>query len=139
MSDEAERNREIVRRAFTGWEGGEGDIFDLFAPSATFTIKGSGPSARTYRGKADIIENSIEPLFSRLEVAVAPRLIRLWAEDDQVVVRWDSRAERRDGLPYLNSYAWFLTLQDERIVAVDVFLDLPAYDALLAEVEPRPT
>ena len=94
---------------------------------------------RAYRGRQDYLDNSIRPLFERLSAPVTPHVRQIWAEEDSVVVRWDSDAAALDGEPYRNSYAWFFTMRDGEVIEATAFLDLPAYDALIDRVKPRPT
>jgi uncharacterized protein len=136
QGQQEERNREIVRRAFEAWAQGTGDVFDLLTPDASWTIMGSGPSARTYHGRQAYVDAAVTPLTRRLSGHVAPRLRGLWADEDHVIVRWDQEGRALDGQPYNNSYAWFLRMRDGRVIAVTDFLDLPAYDALLGRVKP---
>lgn len=131
-------NREIVRAAFRRWGAGEGSFFDLLTPDADWTIVGSGPSARTYHGRQECVDKTVTPLFERLSVPVTPHVRGLWADGDMVIVRWDSDAVALDGAPYRNSYVWLLRMKAGSIVEGTVFLDLPAFDALMARVEPRP-
>ena len=93
---------------------------------------------RAYRGMQDYLDNSIRPLFERLSAPVTPHVRQIWAEEDSVVVRWDSDATALDGEPYRNSYAWFFTMRDGEVIEATAFLDLPAYDALIDRVKPRP-
>lgn len=86
----------------------------------------------------DYLDNSIRPLFERLSAPVTPHVRQIWAEEDSVVVRWDSDATALDGEPYRNSYAWFFTMRDGEVIEATAFLDLPAYDALIDRVKPRP-
>lgn len=131
MNDE-ETNREIVRRAFEEWARGGEDFFDLLSPDVTWTIMGSGPSARTYRGKQRYIEAAVEPLLARLSEPILPHLLELWAVQETVIARWDQDTATRDGKQYRNSYAWFFKMRDDKVIEVTAFLDLPAYDALIA-------
>ncbi len=131
------RNRETVRRAFETWAEGTQDIFELLAPDASWTIMGSGPAARTYDGRQAYLDAAVTPVTMRLSSGVAPRLRGRWADGDHVIVRWDQEASTTDGQTYRNSYAWFLQMRDDQVIAVTDFLDLPAYDALLARVKPR--
>ena len=56
--------------------------------------------------------------------------------DDQVFVRWDSKATACDGKPYANSYAYFLTMRDGRATALTMFLDMGAFDDVWNRCQP---
>ena len=134
---EEERNREIVRHAFDEWAQGGDQFFNILAPDATWTIMGSGPNARTYYGRQAYIDGSIKPLMERLSGPVVPHIRKLWTDEDHVIVRWDQDTTASDGKQYRNSYAWFFKMKDGKAIEVTAFLDLPAYDTLLARVKPR--
>ena len=134
-----EANREVVRRAFDAWaRGGTRFFHDVLAPDVVWTISGSGPSARAYRGRQAFLDSAVAPFAARLSAPLVPTVRGLWADGDQVIARFDGRATARDGRPYRNSYAWLFTMRGGRAVAVTAFLDLPAYDAVLARVRPAP-
>jgi ketosteroid isomerase-like protein len=132
----AERDRDIVGRAFNGWARGGDGFFDIRA-RCDLDHRRNGPSARAYRGRQDYLDNSIRPRFERLSAPPAPHIRQIWAEEDSVVVRWDSDATALGGEPYRNSYAWFFTVRDGQVIEAPAFLDLPAYGALIDRVKPR--
>lgn len=131
-----ERNREIVHHAFDEWARDGKRFFDILAPNATWTIMGSGPSARTYHGRQAYIDAVVTPLFERLSGPTVPHVRKLWADGDHVIARCDQDTPTRDGQRYRNSYAWFFKMEDGQAIEVTAFLDLPAYDALIARVQP---
>lgn len=126
-------NRERISNAFEEWAAGASVFFDLLAPDATWTIMGSGPSARTHRGRDVYLEHVMQPLMARLKGPTVPNVTNILAEGDTVVVRWHQSTPTVDGKIYHNSYAWFCTLKNNFVVDVVAFLDLQAYDGLLAK------
>jgi len=42
---------------------------------------------------------------------------------DTVIAFFDAHGTARDGQPYDNTYAWFLTMRDEQIVEAFAFFD----------------
>ncbi len=125
----ADRNRALVRNAFDAWAAGRGSVFDLLAGDATWTIPGSTPGAGTWRGRQAYLDAAVTPLFDRLTAPARPELTGLWADGDEVIVRWRQDTPLKAGGSYRNDYAWFLTLRDGQVTAVTAFLDLPAYAA----------
>ena len=51
-----------------------------------------------------------------------------------VVAWWDGVATARDGQPYTNSYAWIMTLRDDRVVRVVAFVDFTPINDLIERV-----
>jgi ketosteroid isomerase-like protein len=47
---------------------------------------------------------------------------------------FDAEGVARDGVPYRNTYAWFLTLRDNRIVKASAFFDSIAFNDLWQRV-----
>ena len=132
-------NRAVIGRAFDAWARGGTRFFDdVLAPDVVWTIAGSGPSAGVYRGRQDFQTRAVAPFTARLATPIVPTVRRLWADGDEVIALWDGRATAGDGQPYRNTYAWIFTMRGGRAVAVTAFLDLPAYDAVLARVPPSP-
>ena len=127
----ADRNRTVVRDAFEAWAEERGSVFDLLTDNAVWTIPGSTAGAGEWRGRQAYIAAAVSPLFNRLAAPTHPELTGLWADGDQVIVRWRQNTPLKSGGSYRNEYAWFLTMHDGRVTAVTAFLDLPAYAAAL--------
>jgi uncharacterized protein len=63
-----------------------------------------------------------------------PEVRHLYADGDTVVALFDARGVARDGKPYENTYAWFLTMQNGRIVRAVAFFDSVAFNDLWTRV-----
>lgn len=113
-------NKETVRRAFGDWAAGGTRFFDILADDVVWTIAGSGPSAQTFRSKADFIAKAVTPFGARLAVPLRPTVRAIYADGDEVVTLWDGIAQTRDGRTYRNSYAWFFTMRGGRVTAARV-------------------
>lgn len=134
---ETARNVEVVREAFTRWEGGEPVFGALLAEDVIWIIPGSGPAARTYRGKADFIEHASAPLLSRLATPLIPKVHAIWAEGDTVIVRFDGAATTTSGAPYRNQFVWIFGMEDGKVVRGEAFLDIAAYRAVVDNNAPQ--
>lgn len=134
----AAANKQIVEAAFARWAaGGTGFFQEMLAPDVVWTIEGSGPSAGVFRGR-DALLAAIGPFTLRLAVPVRPVAYRAWADSDHVIIHWTGEAMALNGAAYRNRYAWIFRMAGDRAVEVNAFLDLAAYDAVLARV-PLPT
>lgn len=129
-------NKETVRRAFSAWAVGGTDFFDIVADDVVWTILGSGPNAKTYRSKAELLEKAFAPFGARISVPLKPTVRSMYADGDEVITVFDGVAQTNDGRPYRNTYAWFFTMRAGKVVTARAFLDLPAYDAVLRDVRP---
>ena len=133
-----ENNRELVRRAFETWAAGGDGIFEILDEKVRWTIAGSTPPGQTFLGRAAFLKGGFGPIAGQFAAPMTPTIRDLLADGDSVVVRWDGIAPMKDGQTYRNSYAWFFTLRDGKVVEATAFLDLPTYDAAIAGA-PLPT
>lgn len=120
-------NRAVVDQAFADWQANRGSFYDLIAADGFITIAGQSPHSGTF-GKATFLRDRAKPFQARFSTPIVPTRWKVWAVDDQVFVRWDSKATACDGRPYINSYAYFITMRDGRATALTMFLDMGAFD-----------
>lgn len=130
------RNQEIVRRAFDAWTAGTGSPFDLLAENATWTIVGHSDAAKTYGSREAFLSDVIRPFNARMSGGLRPDVRATYADGDTVIVLFDARGMARDGLPYENTYAWFLELCDGEIVSAIAFFDSIRFNELWRRVSP---
>jgi ketosteroid isomerase-like protein len=130
------RNLEIVRAGLDAWRDGTGSPYDALADDATWEITGNSLASRTYTSKEDFLANVIRPFNARMSSPLKPTVRDLYADGDTVVAFFDAEGTARDGLPYRNTYAWFLTLRDEKIVKASAFFDAIAFNDLWQRVSP---
>ena len=131
-----EDNREIVRAAFDRWSAGTGGPFELLAEEAQWTIVGSSPLSKTYQSKQQFLAEVITPFNDRLSRPLVPSVRRLYSDGDTVIVLFDGSALARDGQPYRNTYAWFLQMENGRILRATAFFDTRLFDEFWARVAP---
>ena len=118
-----DKNKEIVKEGFAKWANGTGSFFDLLAENAEWTITGRSPVSKTYTSRKQFLDEAITPINERLSVRIVPTVRGIYADGDMVIALWDGTATARDGKPYKNTYSWFMTLKDGRIVKVVAFFD----------------
>jgi ketosteroid isomerase-like protein len=131
------RNAAIVRAAFEAWRKGGNVFAELLAPDFVWIIHGSSSVAGTYRGMDDFVGRASSPLTSRLTGPVVPDVRHIWASGDRVIVRFDGSATTTSGAPYRNQFVWIFRMKDGAAVEVEAFLDLVAYDRVVANNAPR--
>lgn len=137
-SDQENRNLATVQAGFDAWHAGSGSPYDALAPDAVWEITGNSLAARTYHGKDDFMRNVIVPFNARMSARLIPAIRDIYADGDTVIVFFDAEGTARDGIPYRNTYAWFLHLRDDRIVSASAFFDSLAFDDLWRRVTPAP-
>ena len=135
--DEIEtRNLGVVESGLQAWRDGTGSPYDALADDATWEIVGNSLASRTYTSKEDFLANVIRPFNARMSGRLIPTVRDLYADGDTVVALFDAEGTARDGLPYRNTYAWFLELRDGRIVKGTALFDALAFDDLWRRVSP---
>ena len=130
-------NEAIVRDAFQRWAAGENVFQRLLAEDIVWTIPGSGSVARTYRGMNDFLENASMPLVSRLATPLVPQVEHIWAVDDRVMIRFNATATTTGGHSYRNQFVWFFRMKAGKVTEAEAFLDLAAYEKVVANNTPR--
>ncbi|UXA17705.1 nuclear transport factor 2 family protein [Mycobacterium sp. SMC-4] len=124
------RNASTVRAAFDAWAAGSGSPYDLLADDVTWEIMGNCAASRVYHGKEDFLSSVIRPFNARMSRPLVPSIRRIHADGDTVIVLFDAEGVARDEVVYRNTYAWFLTLEGDRVVAASAFFDALSFDDL---------
>lgn len=136
---EPEANREMIRRAFEAWRDGRAPITDVFAPEMTWRIEGHSLASKEYGSRQQFIEEVLAPFGARFASSDPFRPVRIrsvHADGDIVIVLWDGRGIAADGVPYQNSYAWFMQLRDGKVVDGTAFYDSISFNDLWTRVQP---
>jgi hypothetical protein len=131
------RNKAAVQTAFESWRAGTGGPFALLAPEASWTIAGNSLVAKTYGSRDEFMDVVIKPFNARLDKPLKPTMRGLYSDGDTVIALFDGEALALDGQPYRNTYAWFMQMQDGKIVKVTAFFDSIAFDEFWQRVRPR--
>jgi ketosteroid isomerase-like protein len=117
-------NKDIVTAFYEA--GNRGDIdgcLGLIADDIVWVDMGSTRFSGEYRGKEDLVNNLIGPLFGSLKAGITTTIKRLIAEGDLVVAETKGDAETSDGPPYKNDYCQIIRIKDGLIVEVTEYLD----------------
>jgi ketosteroid isomerase-like protein len=134
-------NRQIVADAFDAWRAGTGYITDIFAPGMRWEIVGRSAASKTYDGTEQFLQEMLRPFGARFsqDAPFRPVNIRgVYADDEQdtVAVVWDGEGTTIAGTTYRNTYAWFMTFKDGKVVDGTAFYDSIAFNQLWETVSP---
>jgi uncharacterized protein len=134
-------NREIVTDAFHSWANGTGYVASIFADDMTWEITGRSAVSRKYANTQQFIDEVLHPFGARFSSADPFRPINIRAiYDDEdhnaVIVVWDGRGTTTAGTTYQNTYAWFMTLSDGKVVDGTAFYDSIEFNELWDSVKP---
>ena len=118
------KNKEIVGRFYDAGNSGDMDAcFDLISDDIKWVNIGSTSLSGTFRGKEELMEKLLGPLFGRLKAGIFTRINQLIAEGEYVVAQTSGTAETLDGRPYNNTYCWIIRLRNGKFVEVTEFAD----------------
>lgn len=131
-----QKNRQLVQAAFEAWRDGKGSVFDLLDADAPWTIVGNAPVSRTYKSKQEFMDVVIAPFNARLSAPLRPSVRHIYADGDTAVALFDGKAIARDGMPYRNTYTWFMKLKGEKIIEVTAFFDTIEFTNLWTRIKP---
>jgi hypothetical protein len=134
-------NRQIVADAFAAWAAGTAPITSIFAPEMRWEIVGRSAASGTYDSTQQFVDEVLSPFGARFspEAPFRPVTIRaIYADDEQptVAVVWDGEGITRIGTAYRNTYAWFLRMEEGKVVEGTAFYDSIAFDELWQTVSP---
>jgi uncharacterized protein len=136
-SEEREaRNKALIQAKFDAWASGTGGPYELLADDAVWTITGRSLAAKTYPSREAFLSEVIRPFNGRMSAGLKPAIRNIYAEGDTVVIFFDAKGTARDGVPYENTYAWFLDLRDGKIAKASAFFDSIAFNDLWTRVQP---
>ena len=117
-------NKQIVQQFFDAGNRGDMDTcFGLIADDIRWTNVGTTSLSGVYRGKTELMEKLLGPLFGQLKQGIHMQVHRLVAEGDHVVAHASGTAETLDGRPYNNSYCWIIRVQDGQLAELIEFVD----------------
>ena len=114
------RNKAIIKASFEAWASGAGSPYNLLANDASWGIVGHSVASKTYPSKEATIHD-------------------IYAEGDTVIVFFDASGTARDGRPYTNTYAWFLGLENGKVVKASAFFDSIVFNDFWQRVQSNPS
>ena len=133
-------NREIVADAFEAWSRGKGYVASIFADDMTWEIVGRSQASGTYGSAQQFSDEVLHPFGARFrpDTPFRPVNIRgIYADGDAVIVMWEGEGTTTAGTTYRNTYAWFMTFRDGKVIDGTAFFDSIAFNELWDRVSPE--
>ena len=119
-----DENKNLVRSFYEAGNRGDMDTcFNLIADDIVWTNTGTTALSGTYRGKDELMEKLLGPLFGRLKAGISSEITGLVAEGDTVVALTSGVAETLEGVPYNNTYCHVIRIRDGQFVEVTEYFD----------------
>ncbi|MCP1340253.1 hypothetical protein NJR55_11705 [Idiomarina sp. M1R2S28] len=129
-SAQSESLKALVADKFTVWQEGTGSPFELLADSIQWRVEGEGPQSGTFN-KEQFLEELVIPFNAKLATPLMPIEFELFQDGNTVIVLFSAEAELKSGGSYINRYVWIMHFVDEKIVKVNAFLNLPAFERVM--------
>ena len=129
-------NTAIIERAFAAWAAGTGGPYDILADDLVWTITGHSLASKTYNSREAFLGEVIRPFNARMSAGLRPTVHRIYQDGDTVIVYFDAAGTAKDGKPYVNTYAWVLTLRGGKIARAVAFFDAVTFNDLWTRVSP---
>ena len=115
----------VVRYVEAVRDGDAQAIRDSFAEDATWLYPGSLPISRLWEGRDVIIGDFLGGMGAYLDTTapVAIELVNAFADGEQVLAEWTSKATAASGATYDNRCAAIFAVRDGKIVSVREYAD----------------
>jgi ketosteroid isomerase-like protein len=128
----AAENKLLLQEVFAETAKGNGRPFvAALADDVTWTIIGSTPWSKTYRGKAAVLAELLGPLNAQLANRNTITAHRFIAEGDQVAVEGQGHNSTRSGKQYNNRYCWVFRLEQGKVVDLVEYTDTSLIESAL--------
>lgn len=115
----------VVRYVEAVRDGDAQTITDSFAEDATWLYPGSLRISRLWEGREAIINDFLGGMGVYLDTTapVVIELVNAFADGDQVLAEWTSKATAANGTAYDNRCAAVFTVRDGKIASVREYAD----------------
>jgi len=132
----AVENKRLMQRICGELAKGNGKPFvESLADDFVWTLVGTTAWSGTYRGKREVVDRLLKPLFAQFDGPYTNTAQRFIAEGDLVVVECRGRVATRSGKRYDNTYCWVCRIADGKLRELTEYMDTQ----LMAEALDDPT
>lgn len=112
-------------------KGNRRPFAEAMADDFCWIITGSSSWARTYRGKAAVRTELLEPLFAQFAGEYSNSAQRFIAEEDYVVVQCRGNVTTKKGEAYNNSYCYVIRLAGGKMRELTEYMDTALTERVL--------
>lgn len=119
-----ENNRAIVTGIMAALSRGERQPFaGAMAEDFTWHMTGTTAWSGTFKGKAEVRQRLMAPLFAQFDSHYTNTPTRILADGDFVVVESRGHVTTKTGKPYANTYCMVIRLREGKMVELTEYLD----------------
>lgn len=127
------QNKSLLHHVFAETAKGNGRPFvKASADDVSWTIIGSTPWSKTYRGKPAVLAELLGPLSAQLAGRNTITAHSFIAEGDRVVVEGRGHNTTKAGKRYDNTYCWVFRLSHGRVVELIEYTDTSLIESALS-------
>lgn len=101
------------------------------ADDFVWRIIGTTAWSGAYKGKAEIIERLLGPLYAQLTAPSSLTPTRILADEDYVVVQCDGDATTLSGKRYANTYCFVIRVENGKLRELTEYMDTALVDRVL--------
>ena len=135
----ASQNKQLLQDVFAETAKGNGRPFvAALSEEIVWTIIGSTPWSKTYRGKESVVADLLGPLRAQLANANTISAHRFIAENDLVVVEGRGHNTTKAGKAYQNAYCWVFRLCEGKVVEITEYTDTALIESALQPPQAPP-
>lgn len=125
-------NKQLMQHIFAETAKGNGKPFvESLADDVRWTIIGTTPWSKTYRGKEAVLTELLGPLRAQFVHQNRVTAHRFIAEGDLVVVEARGDVTTKSGTPYRNAYCWVCRVADGKVQELTEYADTALIEAAL--------
>ena len=125
-------NKSLLQNIFSETAKGNGKPFiDALADNVSWSIIGSTPWSKTYKGKAAVLRELLGPLNAQLVNRNTITAQTFIADGDRVAVEGQGHNTTKDGKSYNNRYCWVFRFADGRVIELMEYTDTALIESAL--------
>jgi ketosteroid isomerase-like protein len=125
-------NKAHLTHVFAETAKGNGRPFvEALDDNVSWTIHGSTPWSKTFRGKKSVLDELLGPLSRVLTPPLKLHAERMLAEGNCVCVEGRGENTAQSGRAYNNRYCWIFEFRDGRVISISEYMDTELVSAVL--------
>ena len=134
------QHKDLLAHVFAETAKGNGRPFvEALSDEIAWTVKGSTPWSKTYRGKRVVVKELLRPLAAQLAGENTITAFRFVGEGDFVVVEGQGHNRTKSGKDYANTYCWVFRFAAGKVVELTEYADTALIESALEAPTTEPT
>jgi ketosteroid isomerase-like protein len=124
--------KQLLQEIFAALERGDPRPFlDSLDEDFCWTLKGMNAWSGTYRGKQNVRDRLLRPLFANFADQYTNVAHRFIADGDWVAVECHGKVTTKSGKPYNNEYCWVCRVEGGKLMELIEYMDTELVSSVL--------